>query len=143
MKSNSPNGNQQKHILSLLASRLHKLCNLPLDPSTTGQSGESISVLHKTKWVEILLVRKASTLDLIFIEVDISMPVVSPFANSVDFASLPEAMITHMNYLQILMESGFALQVVGEEGLWVATKQFEGVPESDVIKLLVPPLTDQ
>jgi hypothetical protein len=70
------------------------------------------------------------------------MPAVSPFASSVEFARLPEVMITHMNYLQTLMESGFALQVVGEEGLWAATKQFKGVPESDVIKLLVPPLTD-
>jgi hypothetical protein len=120
--------------------RLQELVEAPLEPSDVDQSGSSMSVLCRTDWVEILVLRCVENPETLRIEVEISMPVETrPDRHIGQPERLPSIMIAHMEYLLKLLDVGFSLHVVGEEGLWITTSQFTGIPSPDVVQRLVPP----
>jgi hypothetical protein len=120
--------------------RLQELVEAPLEPSDVDQSGSSMSVLCRTDWVEILVLRCVENPETLRIEVEISMPVETrPDRHIGQPERLPSDMIAHMEYLLKLLDVGFSLHVVGEEGLWITTSQFTGIPSPDVVQRLVPP----
>jgi hypothetical protein len=120
--------------------RLQELVEAPLEPSDVNQSGSSMCVLCRTDWVEILVLRCVENPETLRIEVEISMPVETrPDRHISQPERLPSDMIIHMDYLLKLLDVGFSLHVVGEEGLWIAASQFTGIPSPDVVQRLVPP----
>ncbi len=120
--------------------RLQELLETPLRVSDDAESGYKESILCRTDWVEILLLRCVENPEVLRIEVEISVPEdTSPQKYMSQSDRLPSDMIAHMEYLLELLHVGFSLQVVGAEGLWLATSQFTGTPASDVVQRLVPP----
>lgn len=123
-----------------LSLRLQELLKAPLELSDTNRSGCSVYPVCRTDWMEILLVRFVSDPSLLKIEIEISMPTAEMAGERrARPEKLPSDMIAHMEYLEKLLDVGFSLQVVGEECLWIASKNFVGFPSSDIVELLLPP----
>jgi len=123
-----------------ISSKLQELVETPPQSSEVGGSGYQESVLCRTEWVEILLMRSAEDPEILRIEVEVLVPAAAqPREYPIPQDKMPLNMVAHMEYLMKLLDMGFSLQVVGEECLWVATGQFAGIPPSDVVQELAPP----
>jgi hypothetical protein len=125
-----------------------ELMEAPVDEVTVNENGESLSTLCQSEWVRILVIRRPSTPDLVTIEVEISLP--SPVGHASDTdgtdsevenngTDLLHQAIEHLHYLSRLRSNGFTLDVVGQECLWTAFRDFTETPVSDVFDLLKPP----
>jgi hypothetical protein len=140
MAENKRNRSQFPDSPSAMLSRLRDFTSLPIDSAEANASGEWVSVLTRTDWLQILLLRYVEDPETLRIEVEVFMPSGPRLEkDSTGTRKMPLAMIGHMEYLIGLMDAGFSLQVVGEECLWVASKQFKGLPESQIVQKLVPP----
>ncbi|MHA2378136.1 MAG: hypothetical protein ACXADS_02590 [Candidatus Thorarchaeota archaeon] len=126
------------------------LVEAPVDESTVNENGESLSTLCQSEWVRILVIRRPSTPETVTIEVEISLPypVVhssaaddsdSEVESSADTIDLLQQAIEHLHYLSRLRNNGFTLDVVGQECLWTAFRDFREIPRPDVFELLSPP----
>ncbi|MFW9945098.1 MAG: hypothetical protein ACFFB7_08880 [Candidatus Sifarchaeia archaeon] len=119
--------------------RFYELVMAPIDPSTIYETGESITLVWKTNWVAISLVRKLTFPISLSIQAEISMPVPTDDDDSINYAALPDVVILHMGYLRTLIDGGFDVQVIGEECLWVASKDFKEIPSPEILDMLMPP----
>jgi len=121
-------------------SRFREVANSPTPSSDEMESSQWISVVLRTDWVEILLVRTSADPHHLSVEVEISTPNTSSLdEQALATRKLPLDMIVHMEYLLKLLDEGFSLTVIGEEGLWLASKDFCGTPSSEILDILVPP----
>jgi hypothetical protein len=123
-----------------MLSRIKDLADLPMNQAEVGSSGERLSVLTRTDWLQILLLRFPENPEMLTIEVEVFMPT-GPRAESDSRRpkQMPSAMIAHMEYLIRLVDAGFSLKIAGEECLWVASKHFKGLPSSEIAEVLLPP----
>lgn len=120
-------------------SRFQELVRSPIDPSRVYETSESIDLVWKTDWVAISLIRRLTFPISLGILAEISMPVLAVKNDSTKHTALPDDVILHMEYLRTLLDAGFELQVIGEECLWVASKDFEEIPPSEILDMLMPP----
>ena len=119
--------------------RFQEILRSPIDPSGVYDTGESIDLVWKTDWVAISLIRRLTFPISLGILAEISMPVLIVDNDSTKHAALPDDVILHKEYLRKLIDAGFDLQVIGEECLWVAAKDFKEIPPSEVLAMLFPP----
>ncbi len=131
-----------------MAKEYAELVKAPIDEAAVNENGESLSTLCQSEWVRILLIRRPSTPDLVTIEVEMSLP--SHFVQASDAdepdtefkdngTDLLHQAIEHLHYLSRLRNNGFTLDVVGQECLWTAFRDFTEPPASDMFDLLKPP----
>jgi hypothetical protein len=121
-------------------SRFRKVANSAIPASDKTESSQWISVVLRTDWVEILLVRTSADPHHLLVEVEISTPNTSPLdEQALATRRMPLNMIVHMEYLLKLLDEGFSLTVIGEEGLWLASKDFSGTPSYEILAVLDPP----
>nr|KXH72831.1 MAG: hypothetical protein AM324_00480 [Candidatus Thorarchaeota archaeon SMTZ1-83] len=131
-----------------MAKKYAELMEAPVDEASVNENGESLSTLCQSEWVRILVIRRPSTPDLVTIEAEISLP--SPVVKATDpdatdsgpednGSDLLQQAIEHLQYLSRLRAKGFTLDVVGQECLWTAFRDFTETPVSEVFNLLEPP----
>jgi len=132
--------NQMPDSASAMLSRIKEFAELPTNQAEVGSTGERLSVLNRTDWLQILLLRFPENPEVLTIEVEVFMPSgPRPESDSKRLKKMPLTMIAHMEYLIGLVDAGFSLDVSGEECLWVASKNFKGLPSSDIAQILLPP----
>jgi hypothetical protein len=119
-----------------LALRIKNLISRSYDTLEFNESDESTSLILRNEWVEILLTRRKNEPEFLAIDAEISLPN-SPEME--DKQLFPLYMIAHMEYLQNLQSAGFKIRVVGDECLWIASKEFKETVDDDVIEILKPP----
>jgi hypothetical protein len=139
MTENNRDWSQLLDSPSAMLSRLRDFTSLPIDSAEANASGECVSVLTRTDWLQILLLRYVEDPETLRIEVEVFMPTHPRPEDSARPRKMPLAMIGHMEYIIGLLDAGFSLQVLGDECLWVASKQFKGLPGSQIVQKLIPP----
>ncbi|MFX0044436.1 MAG: hypothetical protein ACFE8Z_01185 [Candidatus Hermodarchaeota archaeon] len=131
-----------------MARKYAELMEAPVDETTVNENGESLSTLCQSEWVRILVIRRPSTPDLVTIEVEVSLPSPVVQVSEVDGTDsetedngtdLLHQAIEHLHYISRLRNNGFTLDVVGQECLWTAFRNFTESPVSNVFDLLRPP----
>ncbi|MFW9960008.1 MAG: hypothetical protein ACFFDV_03260 [Candidatus Thorarchaeota archaeon] len=110
---------------------------------------ESASVLYKTSWVRILVVRSPEDSKSITIDVEVSPPYpsLSPTSTSLvtseqtsnETQKLLGQMIEYIQYVLVLESSGFSIDFVGNECLILASRQFSEMPSAEIFEILLPP----
>jgi hypothetical protein len=151
VKDEDRKGNSRRDLLEDFVSRFQEIVRSPIDPSGVYETGESIDLVWKTDWVAISLIRRLTFPISLSILAEISMPVLTSDNDSSRHTALPDDVILQMEYLRTLLVAGFDLQVIGEECLWVASKDFKEIPPLEILEILMPPgpnvqssqLTDQ
>jgi len=118
---------------------------------TYAEEQESASVLYKTRWVRILVVRSPEDSESVTIDVEVSPPYpsLSPTSTSPvtseqtsnETRKLLEQMIEYIQYVLVLESSGFFIDFVGNECLILASRQFTEMPSAEIFELLLPPST--
>jgi hypothetical protein len=129
----------RESIKKEFVSRIQLMVTTPIDPSSIYETGESITLVWRTNWVAISLIRRLTFPISLTIQAEITMPVPPEDNDGINYAAMPDDVILHMDYLQTLLDAGFDLQVIGEECLWVAAKDFKEIPPSEVLAMLLPP----
>ena len=127
-----------------LALRIKNLISRSYDTLEFNESDESTSLILRNEWVEILLARRKNEPEFLAIDAEISLPNLPEISlpnlpEIEDTQSFPLHMIAHMEYLQNLQSAGFKIRVVGDECLWIASKEFKETVDDDVIEILKPP----
>jgi len=111
-----------------------------------GESEESVSLLHRTDWVKIMIVRNAQSSESCSIEVEITLPpcIIEPLKNDVDSHNRTarqfiEDTISHFEYLLRLEDAGLALGILSAEGIWSASLEVGSCPAEEFFEALIPP----
>ncbi|MFW9799616.1 MAG: hypothetical protein ACFFD9_04220 [Candidatus Thorarchaeota archaeon] len=139
-------------FISEMIKRYTELSEAPDDKLSFNENGESLSVLCQSEWVRILVIRHLNAPDQVTIEVELSFPtrVGSAKAETLEDAdsdanatsntlSLLKEAVEHLHYLSKLHDKGFALDVIGQECLWTAFRDFNSTPDTEMFELLNPP----
>jgi hypothetical protein len=128
---------------SNLIKKFNKLIQTPIDSSNCNEDGESTVNLFQSDWTRILLVRSIEKPNEVQIEVESSLPKFGTAevnkTEGVVVGNLVKEMIDQLQYLLKLQESGFTLDVIGQECLWTASKTFDCAPDENMFQLLLPP----
>ena len=111
------------------------LTSSPVVEESLNAAGELIESLANTKWVEISLIRRPTEMEAIDIEVEVSIPSVAGLSSD----ELLNGMTVHLDYLRQLLEANFTIAVIREDCLWVASRAFSTLPETEVFAAMVPP----
>lgn len=108
--------------------------------------GESVSLLHTTDWVKIMVVRDPQSPEVCFIEVEISLPpcIIDPSTNRSDFHNgaareYIQDTISHLEYLLRLDEAGLLIGILSAEGIWSASLAVREHPDERLFETLIPP----
>ena len=142
----------KKPSVSELVGRFREIMDVALLPLECNEDGESNVRLHQTRWVRILVIRNLVDTSRVSVVVELALP---KHANSratecqelveyesmmmTDTYALLEGMITHLQYLGKIHESGFGLELIEHGCLWVVSRDFTEMPNEDIFKLLLPP----
>jgi hypothetical protein len=116
---------------------------LPKD-SDLNDASEAITTLHQDDWLRILLIRQIDTPKLVTIEVESSLPLKAQGLPSISDASnetrgMLEGMIQTLKYLLNLESQGFNLDIIGQDCMWTAFRDFDVPINSSVFDILCPP----
>lgn len=132
-----------------LLARFQKIIESEPAPAFPAEEQESVSILYKTSWVRILIVRSPEDSKSVTIDVEVSPPYpsLSPVSTSLEASKLTsnetqkllEQMIEYIKYILVLESSGFSIDFVGNECLILASRCFTEVPDAEIFKLLLPP----
>ncbi|MHA1906190.1 MAG: hypothetical protein ACW98Y_02760 [Candidatus Thorarchaeota archaeon] len=116
----------------------------PPKDADLNDASEAITTLHQDDWLRILLIRQIETPEVATIEVESSLPLKAQGMPSIESKSnetrgILEGMIHTLKYLLSLESRGFGLDIIGQDCMWTAYKDFE-MPISPIIfELLTPP----
>jgi len=138
---------------SNLLSRFHEIIKSEPAYHTHSEEQESVSILCRTNWVRILVVRQPDNPQSIIIEVEVSQPY-PPFSpnsssqlsskqTSNETRQILEQFIEYIKYILKLESSGFSVDFVGNDCLILASRCFTEIPSAEIFELLLPPSTKQ
>ncbi|MFW9845879.1 MAG: hypothetical protein ACFFD6_03975 [Candidatus Thorarchaeota archaeon] len=137
--------------VSELMKRYEHLIGTPSKELRFNENGESVAILCQSDWVRILVIQYQDPANLVSIEVELSLPTRSMKVQSGEYGSkvskettadtrmLAEQVMEHLRYMTNLQDHGFDLDVIGQECLWTASKDFQESPSQNVFELLSPP----
>ena len=134
---------------SNLQSRFSEIINTEPAYHEITERQESLSILYKTNWVRILVVRTPEDSQSIIIEVEVSQPYSSAsFTSSFppdskqksnETRQILEQFIEHIKYILKLQTSDFFIDFVGNDCLILASRCFKETPSAEIFELLLPP----
>ncbi|MFX1317958.1 MAG: hypothetical protein ACFE9D_01115 [Promethearchaeota archaeon] len=135
-----------------LMKKYHQLSTKPMAvPSLENESGESVETLYQSSSLRILLIRTTADPENVTLEVEVWLP--GSYSDD-DLTSLSKTegktqneklgemlgqMITHLQYLYSLHQSGFSLDVIKHDCLWTASCTFSKLPDRELFDRLLPP----
>ena len=125
-----------------LYQRFIALMNEPIT-SESSDNPEVISTLYQNDWIRILVVRDVDNPKITTIEVESSLPLrIKGEPKEVDDVirtrELLEGMIKALKYLLRLQDTGFSLDIIGQDCMWTAYMEFDALPDQDIFQLLHP-----
>jgi hypothetical protein len=130
------------HLISSLQQRYQQIVEAPLKDGVV----ESVSLLFCNDWVRIMIIRDSQLADVCSMEVELSMPscVIDP--SPTESKSQQELavrfigqMISHLEYLLKLKESGFLLCILSTDCVWSASMDIQECPGRSFFEMLIPP----
>ncbi|MFW9847976.1 MAG: hypothetical protein ACFFF4_02485 [Candidatus Thorarchaeota archaeon] len=95
--------------------------------------GVSLTELFRDDWIRILIVREEGTSECFSLEIEFSTPSIE-----LDSKTLLSQAIEYLKYMQKLETLGFSLELVDQDWLWSAHRQFSKLPDPDFFEDLVP-----
>ncbi len=97
--------------------------------------GVSLTELYRDNWIRILIVREEETTECFSLEIEFSTPSIE-----LDSKTLLSQAIAYLKYMQNLETIGFSLELVDQDWLWSAHRQFSKMPDQDFFEILIPKL---
>jgi hypothetical protein len=129
-------------LVSNLQQRYQQIMEEPLKDDAV----ESVSLLFCNDWVRIMIIRDSQLADVCSIEVELSMPscVIDPSPTESESqqelaVSFIEKMMSHLEYLLMLRESGFLLGILSTECVWSASLHIQERPDCSFFEMIIPP----
>jgi len=124
---------------------------MPASSLEFNEDGDSVTTIHETSWVRILLTRKRTDPKGALLEIEISPPSSGPGPDSdshkkEETGETGEAtrrrildLAKHVEYMLRLHDAGFILDMLGTECTWTAYGIFRSMPSRSLFELIAPP----
>ena len=127
-----------------LSDKYNELTRVSLSSSDLNDAQESVSLLHQDDWVRILLVRQLDKDAEITIEIESSLPLRAKGEPAIKdgplvASELLRGMIRTLEYLLSLEKMGFKLDIIGQDCMWTAYKDFNTPPDTVFFDAISPP----
>jgi hypothetical protein len=119
-------------------------------PEISDTLGEEITrILFQTRFLRVLMTRRRNEPNVISVDVELSFPFWMDSESQIDYSEqevsshqveLHEflvAMIHHLEYLLRLRDDGFLLGLIGQGCVWTASKEYQTIPDSEDLDLLL------
>jgi hypothetical protein len=110
------------------------------------ESEESVSLLCRTDWVKIMIIRDPEMPEVSSVEIEISLPpcIIEPVRKDVDVGDQTARKfigdtIAHFEYLLRLEDAGLVLGILSAEGIWSAVVEVRNCPDESFFEILLPP----
>lgn len=128
-----------------LLEKFNQLVRAPLCSADLNDAQESVYPLHQDDWVRILLIRRLENPDNLTIEIESSLPLRVQGEPSIKDGTmlarnLLHGMIRTLQYLLNLEKIGFNLDIIGQDCMWTAYKDFSTHPDAAIFDAITPPL---
>ncbi|MFW9954430.1 MAG: hypothetical protein ACFFD3_07740 [Candidatus Thorarchaeota archaeon] len=132
------------HSKTTLKQKFHEITSKLPTSEDLNDVDEVISTLYQDDWLRILVIRQVENPSLVTIEVESSLPVMAhgnPPRNDANpnATALLNGMIRTLEYLLNLQRNHFSLDIIGQDCMWTAYREFEGQPDEDIFRILTPP----
>ncbi len=130
-------------IKANLVTKYEEAVKTPPKASDLNDASEAITTLHQDDWLRILLIRQIDSPQLVTIEVESSLPLRVQGMPSIDLKSnetrgILEEMIQTLKYLLGLESEGFSIDIIGQDCMYTAYKEFKIPIDPTVFDALVP-----
>lgn len=133
-----------------LINAYHQLLAVPKDQVFEDERSNFVVLLYETEYLRILMIRSGEDEHPVRIETEVNFPLQVPDLNSIQdinqdsiqdrvLKPLLEEMKVHLEYLRTLTDAGFRLEILGEEGVWIASYPLNKPPTKELYSLLKPP----
>ncbi|MFX1578690.1 MAG: hypothetical protein ACFFBJ_03520 [Promethearchaeota archaeon] len=119
-------------------------------PEISDTLGEEITrILFQTRFLRVLMTRRKNEPNVISVDVELSFPFWMDSESHIDYSEqevsshqveLHEflvAMIHHLEYLLRLRDDDFLLGLIGQGCVWTASKEYQTIPDSEDLDLLL------
>jgi len=127
-----------------LLETFNQLVRVPLSSADLNDAQESVCLLHQDDWVRILLIRQLENPDHLTIEIESSLPLRAHGEPSIKDGTMMArnlllGMIRTLQYLLNLEKVGFNLDIIGQDCMWTAYKDFSTHPDVAIFDAITPP----
>lgn len=133
-----------------LLTAYHQLLAVSRDQFLEEERSNFVVTLYETESLRILMIRTGEDHHLVRIETEVTFPLRIPNLNSIQdiytgpvqnkvLKPLLEEMSAYLKYLRTLSDAGFKLEILGEEGVWIASCTLKNPPTKKLYSLLKPP----
>ena len=106
------------------------------------QNPENLEIsllLWENSWLRIMLTRRTNQQDSTDVDVELALPKDFSQITRDKYVDLIEVLIIHLDYLILLAHSGFSIDMVPDEGLWIASATLAMETGWKQFHLLQPP----
>ncbi len=104
-------------------------------------SEEVSQTLLESEWVRIVLIRNPVLPNAVGVDVEVSIPRHLEVHGTRQIHALIEQLIQHLEYLKCLAIAGYTIDVIVDEGLWIASNILDSGTCQEDLALLSPPHT--
>ncbi|MFX1299353.1 MAG: hypothetical protein ACFFAL_00865 [Promethearchaeota archaeon] len=133
-----------------LLNAYYQLLAVPKDQVLEDERSNLVVLLYETESLRILMIRSSEDEYPVRLETEVTFPLQVPDLNSIQdinqdpiqdrvLKPLLEDMKVHLEYLCTLTNAGFRLEIMGEEGVWIASYLLNKPPTRELYSLLKPP----
>ena len=119
--------------------RFRRFASADLSVTTPNRMHQVSEVLFKTDTVRIILTRDEHRTESLDVDIEVSLPFLPVSCDAISIQRYIDSVIAILEYLRHLISYGFRLEMLEEEGVFIATSALRADTEENVFKALGPP----
>ncbi len=105
---------------------------------------EAVSyILLDSEWVRIVLTRNPVLTNAVEVDIEVAIPKHRGLHTQDQMSCVLDDLILHLEYLRRLALSGYKIDLIDDEGLWIASGTLNLKTEEVLVANLAPPYLDR
>ena len=119
--------------------RFRRFISADLSVTTPNRMHQVSEVLLETDTVRIILTRYEGRTEDADVDIEVALPFLPATSNAASIENYIDGVIAILEYLKRLAFIGFGLEILQEEGIFIASTALRADTEENVFKALGPP----
>jgi hypothetical protein len=119
--------------------RFQRFASADLSTAVSNRMNQVSEVLLKTDTVRIILTREECRTESLDVDIEVSLPFLRANSNAISIQRYIDRVIVILEYLRRLTLIGFSMELLQEEGIFVASTALGVDTEESVFQALMPP----
>jgi hypothetical protein len=119
--------------------RFRRFASVGLSTTVFNRMNQVSEILLKTDTVRIILTREECRTESLDVDIEVSLPFLRANSNAISIQRYIDRVIVILEYLRRLTLIGFSMELLQEEGIFVASTALGVDTEESVFQALMPP----